>query len=45
MINEISAMIHARAKINDILCRQRSYTPALSSSPDVLMKALEKLTA
>ncbi|MDP8214742.1 MAG: FAD-dependent oxidoreductase [Candidatus Euphemobacter frigidus] len=43
MINEISALIHAGAKIEDIFLRQRSYTPALSPSPDVLTRALEKL--
>ena len=45
MINELNAYILARTSIGDIACRQRSYTPALSSSPDALMRALEKLPA
>jgi NADH oxidase (H2O2-forming) len=45
LINEINALIRASIRIKDILCRQRSYTPALSSSPDVLMRALEKMSA
>jgi NADH oxidase (H2O2-forming) len=45
LINEINVLIRASVRIEDILCRQRGYTPALSSSPDVLMRALEKLSA
>ena len=43
IINELNALIREQIKIEDILCRQRSYTPALCSSPDVVMKAIEKL--
>jgi NADH oxidase (H2O2-forming) len=44
LINEINAFIHASSRVGDIVCRQRGYTPALSSSPDLLMRALEKLS-
>ncbi|MDD5556988.1 MAG: FAD/NAD(P)-binding oxidoreductase [bacterium] len=44
MLNEISALIRARTGVDDILRRQRGYTPALASSPDVFTRALEKLS-
>ena len=43
VLNEISGLIHDKVKIGDIFLRPRSYTPPLSASPDVLMRALEKL--
>jgi len=43
VLNEVSVLIHDKVKIGDIFLRTRSYTPPLSASPDVLMRALEKL--
>lgn len=45
MLNELNVLIHTGKRIEDILYRQRDYSPALSSSPDVLVRALEKLPA
>jgi NADH oxidase (H2O2-forming) len=44
-LNEISALIYSGVSLQDILCRQRCYTPPLSASPDALIRALEKITA
>ncbi|MEJ2746023.1 MAG: thioredoxin domain-containing protein, partial [bacterium] len=44
LINEINAFIHASSRVGDIVYRQRGYTPALSSSPDLLMRALDAPT-